>query len=42
MTAEQTAGPIAGSERIDVMDALRGFALLGVFIANMHSFRAGS
>jgi len=38
MTAEQTTGPIAGSERIDVMDALRGFALLGVFIANMHSF----
>ena len=31
-------GPIKGSERIDVMDALRGFALIGIFLMNIEWF----
>ncbi|CAN5510124.1 DUF418 domain-containing protein [soil metagenome] len=38
MTSEAMAVPVAATERIDAMDALRGFALLGVFVANIHSF----
>lgn len=30
-----TANAIAGSERIDLLDGLRGFALLGILIANL-------
>lgn len=40
MTREAGAAPVALDERIYVLDALRGFALLGVFVANMHSFSA--
>jgi uncharacterized protein len=32
------AAPIAHGDRVHLLDALRGFALLGVFVANMHSF----
>lgn len=34
------AGPIAGNERVLVMDVLRGFALLGILVVNMAAFRA--
>lgn len=32
--SDSHAAPITSSERIGELDALRGFALLGVFIAN--------
>lgn len=32
--------PIATSERISTLDAVRGFALLGIFVMNMDSFSA--
>ena len=32
------AAPIRAGERIEVLDAIRGFALLGIFIMNMPSF----
>jgi len=32
--------PIATSERIPTLDAVRGFALLGIFVMNMESFSA--
>ncbi|HEX8400547.1 MAG TPA: DUF418 domain-containing protein [Allosphingosinicella sp.] len=38
MHAISNVAPIAADERIILLDALRGFALLGVFVANMHSF----
>lgn len=31
-------GPVAPSERIEVLDILRGFALIGVLYVNMHNF----
>jgi len=34
----QTAGPITDSERIDVVDVLRGLAILGILIGNMQWF----
>src|ERR1044071_7233067 len=33
-----SATPIAPGERIDTLDAIRGFALLGIFIMNMPFF----
>jgi uncharacterized protein len=33
-----SAGPIIDSERADVLDALRGFALLGIFISHVPDF----
>ena len=33
-----SAGPITDSERADVLDALRGFALLGIFISHVPDF----
>ena len=33
-----SAGPIMDSERADVLDALRGFALLGIFISHIPDF----
>ena len=36
-----TVGPIAPQERIQVVDILRGFALLGILLVNMAIFRAG-
>ena len=33
--ATHIAGPIAGRERYQILDVLRGFALLGVLVANM-------
>jgi uncharacterized protein len=33
-----TATPVAAGERIDTLDAIRGFALLGIFIMNMPFF----
>jgi uncharacterized protein len=36
--AGQSAAPIADRERIGTLDALRGFALLGILIMNMPSF----
>lgn len=32
------AGPITAQERIEVLDVLRGFALLGILVVNMHFF----
>ena len=37
MTA-QAAAPIPANERIEVLDTIRGFALLGIFIMNMPAF----
>lgn len=34
----QTLSPVKASERIVFMDVLRGFAILGIFIANLNSF----
>ena len=36
--APHQAGPIGDSERADVLDALRGFALLGIFISHIPDF----
>ena len=36
--AGQGAAPIADRERIPTLDALRGFALLGILIMNMPGF----
>jgi uncharacterized protein len=38
----KSAGPIADSERADVLDALRGFALLGIFISHIPDFSGHS
>lgn len=38
MTHADTAAPISASERYDLVDALRGFALCGVLLANLSSF----
>ncbi len=35
-----TLGPVRPSERIELLDVLRGFALIGVLYANMHGFGA--
>jgi len=32
------AGPSAGQDRFDILDALRGFALFGIFLANIRFF----
>lgn len=37
-SAGQSAAPIADRERISTLDALRGFALLGILIMNMPAF----
>lgn len=31
----QALAPVQATERINLMDALRGFAILGIFIANL-------
>ncbi len=31
-------GPTLGAERLQVVDALRGFALFGILLANLYSF----
>ena len=36
--ATTAGGPLPASRRIEVLDVLRGFALLGIFIMNMPSF----
>src|ERR671912_299464 len=38
MTGE--AAPIRADDRIEVLDAIRGFALLGIFIMNVPAFSA--
>lgn len=38
MTPASASGPIADGERADVLDALRGFALLGIFISHIPDF----
>ena len=40
VTAAEPIGPVPGSERITVIDCLRGAALLGIIIANMRGFNA--
>jgi len=40
--ALHAAGPLADSERADVLDALRGFALLGIFISHIPDFSGHS
>ncbi len=42
MTASSLAGPIKDGERADVLDALRGFALLGIFISHIPDFSGHS
>ncbi len=37
-----TTGPVAISERVEVIDVLRGFALLGIVIVNMGAFKGSS
>lgn len=39
--ARQAAGPTAGAERQVHLDALRGFALLGILVVNIMSFTGG-
>lgn len=41
MTMEMSNGPSTAAERITAIDALRGFALLGVFIANLFTGFSG-
>ena len=36
--APSPLGPVAPSERIEILDILRGFALIGVLYVNMHNF----
>src|SRR3546814_2984636 len=31
-------GPVPGSQRLELLDALRGFALAGVLVANLEAF----
>ena len=38
--APEPIGPVPGSERITVVDALRGAALFGILVANMRGFNA--
>ena len=38
MTPGSSPGPVAAAERADVLDALRGFALLGIFISHIPDF----
>lgn len=38
MTTTSTLDPIAASERIEAMDVLRGFALLGILLMNIEAF----
>ena len=32
------AGPVAARERVEVLDVLRGFALLGILLMNLEGF----
>ncbi|RKH39827.1 DUF418 domain-containing protein [Corallococcus interemptor] len=41
MTEPSTPGPVELSERVHLLDALRGFALLGVFLSNSLSWFSG-
>ena len=38
MTTTSALDPIAASERIEAMDVLRGFALLGILLMNIEAF----
>ena len=38
MSSITTAAPLAGAERIDSLDLLRGFALLGILLMNIQAF----
>ena len=42
MTPTNASGPITDGERADVLDALRGFALLGIFISHIPDFSGHS
>ncbi|RKH55220.1 DUF418 domain-containing protein [Corallococcus aberystwythensis] len=41
MPESSSAGPVEASERVHLLDALRGFALLGVFLSNSLSWFSG-
>lgn len=41
MPEPTSAGPVEASERVHLLDALRGFALLGVFVSNSLSWFSG-
>ena len=38
MSDTQTLRPVSASKRIDVMDILRGFALIGIILMNIEWF----
>ena len=38
MTSATPGAPIAESERAEVLDALRGFALLGILVSHLPAF----
>ena len=42
MSPATTSSPVAAGERIGVIDALRGFALFGILVVNMESFRGST
>lgn len=38
---DHSSAPIDGSERLEILDILRGFALMGVFFSNVHVWFSG-
>jgi uncharacterized protein len=38
MTVSGSPGPIPPGERVELLDALRGLAILGIFVINLHAF----
>jgi hypothetical protein len=38
LRAEPGSGPIPPAERVELLDAMRGLAILGIFVINLHAF----